>query len=110
MIVLFSTFHPSYFEVIDNLIYSKRQPLPTVFRPFHSYSTLQQHAYNYLVSISGRLDEAEKLLTFLRGSELLAREELKEYSSITVTVNKKYLLRDVVFLKTIGKVIFLAIR
>ncbi|KOB74190.1 Sugar transporter 11 [Operophtera brumata] len=64
----------------------------------------------YFLYSKGRLDEAEKLLTFLRGSETVAREELKEYSSNTaIAVNNKYLLKDVVVLKTIGKVLFLAI-
>ncbi|KOB78321.1 Uncharacterized protein OBRU01_02686 [Operophtera brumata] len=63
----------------------------------------------YFLYSKGHSEEAVKLLTSLRGSEALAWQEISEYSKTNHKVNKLELLRDKKVLKTIAKVMFLAI-
>ncbi|XP_026315706.1 facilitated trehalose transporter Tret1-like [Hyposmocoma kahamanoa] len=66
--------------------------VPTIFLPDSPY---------FLFS-KGRIDECQRTLTFLRGSESLAKEEIKEYSTNNNRkIDMKLLLRNKIFLKTI---------
>ncbi|KOB67446.1 Sugar transporter 11, partial [Operophtera brumata] len=58
-----------------------------------------------------RSEECLKLLKSLRGSEELANEEIKEYAATTadVTISLKELLKDTIFLKSIGKSLYNAV-
>lgn len=52
--------------------------------------------------VSGRVDECQRTLTFLRGSETLAKKEINEYSTNNNTkIDRRLLLRNKVFLITI---------
>ncbi|KOB74189.1 Sugar transporter 11 [Operophtera brumata] len=62
----------------------------------------------YFLYSKGHSDEAVKLLISLRGSETLAWEEISEYGKTNHKVNKLELLKDKKVLKTIAKVMFLA--
>ncbi|XP_026322942.1 facilitated trehalose transporter Tret1-like isoform X2 [Hyposmocoma kahamanoa] len=66
----------------------------------------------YFLYSRGRTAESTKVLTFLRGSEELAIEELKDYSTTTDdqgdTVNKLKLFKDRIFLKALGIVFVIA--
>lgn len=67
-----------------------------------SYSTQPLPYYLSLYYVSGRIDECQGTLTFLRGSESLAKEEIKEYSTNNNRkIDMKLLLRNKIFLKTI---------
>lgn len=63
------------------------------------------YAVNYY-SILGQIEETIKVLTYLRGSEALAHEELKEYSR-RPKMSKRDIFQDKTTLKTLGKVLFL---
>ncbi|KAM3959866.1 facilitated trehalose transporter Tret1-like [Aphomia sociella] len=64
----------------------------------------------YFLFSKGRKEEALKLLTFLRGSEALANEEIKEYAiTAEVKPNKKEILKDKQFLKAFGIVVVLSV-
>ncbi|CAK1540968.1 unnamed protein product [Leptosia nina] len=57
----------------------------------------------------GRTDEALKILTYLRGSELTAQEEMKQMTAVyDQKVDKRILFKDIVFLKTLGIVTILS--
>lgn len=59
---------------------------------------------------SGDTDKSLNILTFLRGSEALAKKESEEYNAATKDNQIKFtdVLSDKMFLKTIGKIVFLA--
>ncbi|XP_049880478.1 facilitated trehalose transporter Tret1-like [Pectinophora gossypiella] len=67
----------------------------------------------YFLYSEGRTAEALKVLTYFRGSEELAKEEIKEYalssSTPEVKISKRELFTNKVFLKTVGIVIVLGI-
>lgn len=66
--------------------------------------------YYYSQIFAGKTEDAVKILTYLRGDSTKAREELKEYSMNSAEkIPWRELLKDSVFLKTIGIVVFLAI-
>ncbi|KOB72970.1 Sugar transporter 11 [Operophtera brumata] len=74
--------------------------IPLLFLPESPY---------FLYSI-GRSEESLRLLISLRGSETIAKEEIKEYSINNdhgIRVNKLELLKEKNALKTVGKVMFL---
>ncbi|CAD0205449.1 unnamed protein product [Chrysodeixis includens] len=60
----------------------------------------------YFLYSKGRIDETIKVLTYLRGSEALAYEELIEYS-IRPKMSKREIFKNKTTLKTLGKVFFL---
>ncbi|XP_026729106.1 facilitated trehalose transporter Tret1-like isoform X2 [Trichoplusia ni] len=60
----------------------------------------------YFLYSKGRVEETIKVLTYLRGSEALAHEELKEYSR-RPKMSKREIFQDKTTLKTLGKVLFL---
>ncbi|XP_049880719.1 facilitated trehalose transporter Tret1-like isoform X2 [Pectinophora gossypiella] len=65
----------------------------------------------YFLYSKGRTEEALKVLTYFRGSEELAKEEIKEYSSSAPEeqISKRELFTNKLFLKTVGIVIVLMI-
>lgn len=63
----------------------------------------------YYIFILGRIDEALITLTYLRGSELLGQEEIKEMSIVYGTKITSNTLKDIAFLKSMGIAIFLSV-
>ncbi|KAJ0170728.1 hypothetical protein K1T71_013500 [Dendrolimus kikuchii] len=65
----------------------------------------------YYLYVTGNEEKSLKVLTFLRSSETLAKEEAKEYSDSTKDnkIRTIDLIKDKTVIKTIGKVIFLAV-
>ncbi|PZC74815.1 hypothetical protein B5X24_HaOG207128 [Helicoverpa armigera] len=63
----------------------------------------------YYLYSRGKKEESLKVLKYLRGSEELAKEELKLYSLNQTKLSKREIFKDRTTLKTLGKVIFLGI-
>ncbi|CAH4035302.1 unnamed protein product [Pieris brassicae] len=63
----------------------------------------------YCMVKKGRINEALKTLTYLRDSELLAQEEIKEMSCVSGTKITSNTIKDIAFLKSMGIAVFLSI-